>query len=241
MRSKSNGAKLRKRPHMMWCNGAECVESCAFIIFLFSELNAIEYWYSACRMLYAGDGFLYCRRRIRAGDKRRVCDCERQRNHLPGRASPRKSSHGRGGHGRGSRRGGRSLQVLEYEKSTVQDVSFAATVVYCADVISRWYDASFICISLRTSGVTDHYAENDEHAIKIARSIVANLNWKESQVMTEYDDIIWRGTRMYMPLLRQILVTLTLLLLLLLPPLLLPPLPLPPPLLPATIITSSTY
>lgn len=28
----------------------------------------------------------------------------------------------------------------------------------------------------KTSGVTDHYAVNDEHALKIARSIVANLN-----------------------------------------------------------------
>lgn len=28
----------------------------------------------------------------------------------------------------------------------------------------------------RTSGVTDHYAENDEHALQIARNIVSNLN-----------------------------------------------------------------
>ncbi len=28
----------------------------------------------------------------------------------------------------------------------------------------------------RTSGVTDHYAENDQHALEIARNIVANLN-----------------------------------------------------------------
>jgi hypothetical protein len=31
----------------------------------------------------------------------------------------------------------------------------------------------------RTSGVTDHYAQNDDHAIEIARSIVANLNWHD--------------------------------------------------------------
>ena len=27
--------------------------------------------------------------------------------------------------------------------------------------------------------MTDHYAVNDEHALTIARSIVANLNWTE--------------------------------------------------------------
>jgi len=28
--------------------------------------------------------------------------------------------------------------------------------------------------------VTDHYAISDEHALSIARSVVANLNWRES-------------------------------------------------------------
>jgi 3-methylcrotonyl-CoA carboxylase beta subunit len=32
----------------------------------------------------------------------------------------------------------------------------------------------------RTSGVTDHLAENDTHALTIAREIVAHLNWKKS-------------------------------------------------------------
>ena len=32
----------------------------------------------------------------------------------------------------------------------------------------------------RTSGVTDHYALNDEHALEIGRRIVANLNWNPS-------------------------------------------------------------
>lgn len=35
-------------------------------------------------------------------------------------------------------------------------------------------------VHCKTSGVTDHFAHNDEHAIDIARDIVANLNWKES-------------------------------------------------------------
>jgi hypothetical protein len=34
----------------------------------------------------------------------------------------------------------------------------------------------------RTSGVTDHYAVNDEHALAIARSIVGNLNRKQENV-----------------------------------------------------------
>ena len=38
---------------------------------------------------------------------------------------------------------------------------------------------SFLLIH-RTSGVTDHLAQNDEHALSIARSIVAGLNWKQT-------------------------------------------------------------
>lgn len=32
-------------------------------------------------------------------------------------------------------------------------------------------------VHCRTSGVADHYADNDEHALAIARRSVANLNW----------------------------------------------------------------
>lgn len=35
-------------------------------------------------------------------------------------------------------------------------------------------------VHCKVSGVTDHYAMNDEHALNIARSIVANLNWTEN-------------------------------------------------------------
>jgi 3-methylcrotonyl-CoA carboxylase beta subunit len=34
--------------------------------------------------------------------------------------------------------------------------------------------------SCRASGVCDHYANDDHHALEIARNIVANLNWKQS-------------------------------------------------------------
>jgi 3-methylcrotonyl-CoA carboxylase beta subunit len=34
-------------------------------------------------------------------------------------------------------------------------------------------------VHCRSSGVTDHYAQNDEHALQIARSIVANLNYTQ--------------------------------------------------------------
>src|ERR1700720_3797573 len=34
-------------------------------------------------------------------------------------------------------------------------------------------------VHARTSGVADHYAQNDSHALGIARRIVANLNWKK--------------------------------------------------------------
>ena len=35
-------------------------------------------------------------------------------------------------------------------------------------------------VHARTSGVADHYAHNDSHALGMARRIVANLNWKKS-------------------------------------------------------------
>lgn len=36
-------------------------------------------------------------------------------------------------------------------------------------------------VHCRTSGVTDHYANTDEHALFLARSAVANLNWKHTR------------------------------------------------------------
>jgi hypothetical protein len=36
-----------------------------------------------------------------------------------------------------------------------------------------------VIFAVRTSGVTDHMANNDAHAVEIARNIVANLNWKK--------------------------------------------------------------
>src|SRR5271169_4508488 len=35
-------------------------------------------------------------------------------------------------------------------------------------------------VHARTSGVADHYAQNDSHALGMVRRIVANLNWKKS-------------------------------------------------------------
>ena len=35
-------------------------------------------------------------------------------------------------------------------------------------------------VHARTSGVADHYAHNDSHALGIVRRIVANLNWKKN-------------------------------------------------------------
>ena len=39
-------------------------------------------------------------------------------------------------------------------------------------------------VHCRTSGVADHYAENDEHALAIARRCIANLNHKPAQAVT---------------------------------------------------------
>jgi len=35
-------------------------------------------------------------------------------------------------------------------------------------------------VHCKTSGVSDHYAQSDEHALEITRNIVANLNWTEN-------------------------------------------------------------
>src|ERR1700753_1635771 len=35
-------------------------------------------------------------------------------------------------------------------------------------------------VHARTSGVGDHYAQNDSHALGLVRRIVANLNWKKN-------------------------------------------------------------
>ena len=42
-------------------------------------------------------------------------------------------------------------------------------------------------VHARTSGVADHYAHNDSHALGLARRIVANLNWKKSPSVSLLD------------------------------------------------------
>ena len=44
-------------------------------------------------------------------------------------------------------------------------------------------------VHCRTSGVTDHYAQNDHHALEIARSVVANLN-RVKPVNINFKDVI---------------------------------------------------
>ena len=39
-------------------------------------------------------------------------------------------------------------------------------------------------VRCRRSGVTDHLANNDQHALAIARDIVKNLNWKKQCPVT---------------------------------------------------------
>jgi len=42
-------------------------------------------------------------------------------------------------------------------------------------------------VHCRTSGVTDHYAQNDTHALALARQVVANLNWVKDPNITMLD------------------------------------------------------
>ncbi|MEO8400923.1 MAG: carboxyl transferase domain-containing protein [Gammaproteobacteria bacterium] len=54
-------------------------------------------------------------------------------------------------------------------------------------------------VHCRVSGVADHYANNDEHALKIVRRIVANLNYqkKNSLVMREPKDPLLDSQELY--------------------------------------------
>jgi len=52
----------------------------------------------------------------------------------------------------------------------------------------------------KRSGVTDHYAESDQHALAIARRVVANLNWKKQGtskvVMRKPEDPLYSPTEL---------------------------------------------
>lgn len=52
-------------------------------------------------------------------------------------------------------------------------------------------------VHCRLSGVSDHLAENDEHAILITRSIVANLNRKKKEIMYTYEDPLYPADEIY--------------------------------------------
>src|SRR4029077_20471630 len=96
---------------------------------------------------------------LRAGDERRDGDRARYRHHLHRRAAAR------GGRGRAStgRRG--TWGRPRAHAATGQEVT--AEELGGADVHAR------------QSGVADHYATSDEHALAIARRIVANLHGKK--------------------------------------------------------------
>lgn len=49
----------------------------------------------------------------------------------------------------------------------------------------------------RTSGVTDHYALNDEHALEIARNIVASCNAPQHAVISDYDKPLYESNDLY--------------------------------------------
>ena len=38
----------------------------------------------------------------------------------------------------------------------------------------------YVYIEYRVSGVTDHFAVDDRHALQITRSVVANLKWSKT-------------------------------------------------------------
>ncbi len=52
-------------------------------------------------------------------------------------------------------------------------------------------------VHTRLSGVADHLAENDEHAIAIARNIVANLNKKPNVLNKQIDEPLFDASELY--------------------------------------------
>ncbi|MBE7412425.1 MAG: methylcrotonoyl-CoA carboxylase [Leptospiraceae bacterium] len=52
-------------------------------------------------------------------------------------------------------------------------------------------------VHCRISGVTDHLAENDNHAISITRSIIANLNRKKNEVTNTYEEPLYPADEIY--------------------------------------------
>ncbi|WP_411824724.1 carboxyl transferase domain-containing protein [Leptospira sp. 'Mane'] len=52
-------------------------------------------------------------------------------------------------------------------------------------------------VHCRVSGVTDHYAEDDFHAIEITRSIIKNLNYKKKIVSLPSQDPLYPGEEIY--------------------------------------------
>jgi len=52
-------------------------------------------------------------------------------------------------------------------------------------------------VHTRLSGVADHLAENDEHAIAIARNIVANLNKKPNDLSKQIDEPLFDAKELY--------------------------------------------
>ncbi len=52
-------------------------------------------------------------------------------------------------------------------------------------------------VHCRTSGVTDHYAEDDTHAIEITRSIIRNLNVKPKSLAKLTDQPLYPIEEIY--------------------------------------------
>jgi 3-methylcrotonyl-CoA carboxylase beta subunit len=52
-------------------------------------------------------------------------------------------------------------------------------------------------VHCRVSGVTDHFALNDKHALEITRSVVQNLNWKlNTSTSADYDEPLYSAEDM---------------------------------------------
>ncbi|VXB60471.1 Methylcrotonyl-CoA carboxylase carboxyl transferase subunit [Pseudomonas sp. 8BK] len=54
-------------------------------------------------------------------------------------------------------------------------------------------------VHCKTSGVADHYADNDEHALALARRSIANLNWRKLGVLNSLAPInpLYSGEELY--------------------------------------------
>jgi 3-methylcrotonyl-CoA carboxylase beta subunit len=149
--------------------GAPADRRCAAARSLSSDASACRHSTNRRR-----DGQLHGRRRVRAGHGRRVCHCAQERQARARRIAAQPRPH--------SRRagsiflGGPPLVKAATGEEVSAEGAQARERLHSRTLTRARAELGGADLHCRKSGLTDHYAVNDQHAIAITRRIVANLN-----------------------------------------------------------------